>query len=214
MRRIRVRTTRGRVPQNAGFTMVEMVVSIGLFTVLMLIIMGSFLSIMDAARKARSTRIALDNVSGALDYMAREIRLGLYFRCENDAGAPVIALADIFTPASCPYATGGNILAFERAGGVMSNTGDQLVFWHEGERLWRSIDSGVTREPLTAPELNVTDFRFYVDGTDNADLNADADQPRITIFVRGVAGGNKVKTQVPFALQTTLSARTPNIPPP
>jgi hypothetical protein len=57
-----------------------MIVAVGMFTVLMLLIMGAFLSVTDASRKTRSTRVALDNVSAAVDYMAREIRLGSYFR--------------------------------------------------------------------------------------------------------------------------------------
>lgn len=206
---------RGRTLGNRGFSMVEMIVAIGLFTVLMLIITGSFLSIMDASRKARSTRIALDNISGALDYMAREIRLGLYFRCENDVAPPVAPTAPITTPLPCAYPTGGNVLSFERAGGALGNTADQLVFRHEGGQLYRSLDSGTTWEELTAPELDLTDFRFFVEGTDHAGINAaDADQPRISVLVRGVGGGDKARTAVTFTLQTTLSARTPNIPPP
>jgi type II secretory pathway pseudopilin PulG len=208
-----------------GFSMVEMIVSIGLFTTLMLIIVGSFLSVTDAARKARSTRIALDNVSSAVDYMAREIRLGSYFRCETDTVLDAGYLADPNgNPASCSYSSGGgNILAFERAGGSLTGFNhqlDQLVFWYEVDgngvgRLRRSTASGANPEDLTAPEINITDFRFYVYGTDHAGVNpANADQPRITIVIRGVAGGNKAKTQVSFSLQTTLSARTPNIPPP
>ncbi len=190
-----------------------MIVAVGMFTVLMLLIMGAFLSVTDASRKTRSTRVALDNVSAAVDYMAREIRLGSYFRCENDAGVPSIAVADMGTMADCAYGTGGNILSLERAGGVLGNTGDQLIFWYDNGRLWRSTDSGVTAEPLTAAELNITYFRFFVTGTGYSIAGGPADQPKVTIVMRGVSGGGKVKTQTAFSLQTTLSARTPNIPP-
>jgi type II secretory pathway pseudopilin PulG len=196
--------------------MVEMVVAIGLFTTLMLIIMGSFLSVADAARKARSTRIALDNVSAALDYMGREIRLGSYFRCENDATIDTPDTPN--NPAACPYGgTGGILLGFERAGASISNNTDQTVFRLQGTTIQRSLnccDVNTVFEDLTSPEITVNVLRFYVEGTDHSAINAgDADQPRVTVVVQGVAGANKQKTRVPFALQTTLAARTPNIDP-
>jgi len=190
--------------------MVEMVVAVGLFTTFMLLIVGSFLTVTDAARKARSTRIALDNVSSALDYMAREIRLGNYFRCEDGNALTGV----ITTVRNCPYPTGGQYLAFERAGGSLALNTDQIVFRVNGGVIERSTQSGVNPEALTAPEINIQEFRFYVDGVTHAGINpANADQPRITLVIRGLAGGTKVKAQVPFSIQTTLSARTPNIPP-
>jgi type II secretory pathway pseudopilin PulG len=200
--------------KTRGFTTVEMVVSIGMFTTLTLIISGAFLSVTDAARKARATRIAVDNVSSALDYMAREIRLGLYFRCENDTVSPIGPTTPLDTPLACPFSgTGGNVLTFERAGGSLLVTSDQMVFWHESGRLWRSTNGGVTKEALTAPELDISDFRFYVDGVAYSVAGSPADQPRITLIVRGIANGNNTRVRVPFSIQTTLSVRSPNIPP-
>lgn len=209
-----------RAKGTRGFTMVEMVVAVGLFLTLMLIIVGSFLSITDAARKARSTRIALDNISAAVDYMAREIRLGSYFHCETDTvlGPGYPGADPNLQTRDCPYGADGSspgmLLAFEKFGGKMAAPSptpwdDQLIFRVLNNRLERSINSGVNWEQLTASDIDITSFRLYVEGTASS-----ADQPRITLVLRGRAGGNKIKTQVNFSLQTTLSARTPNISPP
>jgi len=211
--------------RTRGFTLIELVVSIGLFSTLMLLSTGSVLSMLDASRKARNTRIAIDNVSAAIDYMSREIRLGSMFHC--GASGP---LTD---PQACSHTAGGDeYLAFERAGGDPSlvadlsavppklGSGDQLVFSRAVDPadptryiIQASNDSGSNFSPLTSSGIDIQVLRFYVDGVNYPVAGGDGNQPRITILIRGVAGGNKAKTQSAFTLQTTLTARTPNITP-
>jgi len=53
-----------------GFTLIEMTVSLGLFTIIMFIATSAFLSIVNTDRKARSVRIAADNLNIALEDMS------------------------------------------------------------------------------------------------------------------------------------------------
>ena len=210
-----------------GFTLIELVVSIGLFSTLMLLSTGSVLSMLTASQKARNTRIAVDNVSAAIDYMSREIRLGAMFHCEV-GGSLTSPITD---PQPCSYSTGGGeYLAFERAGGDPSlvavppklGPGDQLIFSRAVDPadptntrhiIQASNDSGVTFSPLTSSGMDIQVLKFYVDGVNYPVAGGDGNQPRITILIKGVAGADKIKTQSAFTLQTTLTARTPNITP-
>lgn len=188
--------------KRKGFTLIEMIVSIGVFLTGFLIILGALVSIDNAARKTRATRIVMDNLSAAIDSMSRTIRVGSRFNC-GCAG-------NIWEPNSCPAtdqlgAGGGTCLAFEGQHGNPLDNGDQIVYRLSAGRLERSINSGVDYLPLTAAELHISTFRFYVYGTD-----VNMDQPVATIVIRGAAS-TTAKTTTKFDVQTTIAAYTPNI---
>jgi len=59
-----------------GFTVLEMVVAVAVFTVVMTMSMQTILNINDAQKKIKSFRVVSDNLNFALDTMGREIRTG------------------------------------------------------------------------------------------------------------------------------------------
>ncbi|MDO8520572.1 MAG: hypothetical protein Q7S52_00470 [bacterium] len=188
-----------------GFTLIEMIVSIGVFLVGFLIILGALVSINDAARKARAMRIVMDNLSAAIDSMSRTIRVGSDFNC--GCGVPIT------TPQDCPMSDdlgngGGTCLAFEGQHGTTA-VDDQIVYRLSGGRIERSIDSGGMRGlpylPLTAPELTISSFKFFVHGTP-----VNEDQPVVTLLIRGSALTTR-RSITTFSIQTTVAAYTPNI---
>lgn len=189
--------------RNRGFTLVEMIVSIGVFTISVLIIVGSLISLDNASRKARTERIATDNLSAALDSMARSIRMGTVFHC-GCAGS-------FNTRLDCPMTDavgggGGQCLAFEGQFGSSLTPNDQIVFRLSGGRLQRSTNGGGAYLDMTAPEMTITNLKFYLTGS-----AAVIDQPVVIMNIRGKAGA-QAKTMTDFNLQTTLAARTPNFP--
>lgn len=192
------RTTKG------GFTLIEMIVSTSLFVTAMLLVVGAMVSLENASRKARTARIATDNVTAALDSMSRNIRMGTNFHC-GCAGT-------LTTPLNCPMTDatgiGGDVcLAFESQGGSLLDTTDQYVYRLSGNRIERSTNSGGGYLALTAPEINISLLRFYVTGTE-----VSLRQPYVTMLVRGVATSSS-KTTTTFDIQTTIGVRTPNFAP-
>jgi prepilin-type N-terminal cleavage/methylation domain-containing protein len=59
-----------------GFTLIEMIVAVGVFTVAITIILASFLNITDIQRKTAAIRTINDNLNFSLETMMREIRSG------------------------------------------------------------------------------------------------------------------------------------------
>lgn len=187
---------------SGGFTILEMIVAIGVFLTGLLIILGALVSINDAARKARSMRIVMDNLSAAIDSMSRTIRVGSDLNCG--------CTAPLNTSQSCPMTNnlgggGGTCLAFEGQHGSPFDPNDQIVYRLSGGRIERSTDSGATYLPLTAPELSISGFRFYVHGTD-----VNEDQPMATLIIRGSALTAQ-RTATTFNVQTTVAVYTPNV---
>ena len=60
----------------AGFTLIEVLVSLALFVSVMTVAGGAILSIIDANRKAQATNTAIDNLNFVLDNMTRNLRTG------------------------------------------------------------------------------------------------------------------------------------------
>ena len=185
---------------KGGFTLIEMVVSTAIFLIAILIIVGALVSLSDAARKARAIRTVTDNLSAAVESMNRNIRMGTNFHCG------CVGATDV--PLDCPMTdalgNGGDVcLAIEAPGGDPQNPYDQVIYRLNANTIERSTDGGTTFLALTAPEITINKFRFYVSGT-----TVQQDQPYVTIVLNATAGINKVVT--PFNIQTTVAERTPN----
>ena len=176
-----------------GFTLVELLVSILIFSVVMLIAVGSLLSMIDANRKAQTIKAVVNNLSFALDGMGREIRTGSTFHCGSSG-----ALA---SPLDCG-GSGGTLIAFEPYGGDPSNANDQMVYRLSSNKIERSVDGGATYAAITAPEVTISDLRFFVIGSSASD----AVQPKIIMLLHGYAGTNeKTKTEIRF--ETSMTPR-------
>ena len=60
-----------------GFTLIEMIVSLAIFSVVAVIALGSLVRIMSANQKAQSLHSAMTNIGFALESMSRELRMGV-----------------------------------------------------------------------------------------------------------------------------------------
>ena len=67
--------------QHKGFTLIEVMVSISIFTVVMVVALGAILSIVNANRKAQSLHTVINNVNLAVETMTRDLRTGYGYKC-------------------------------------------------------------------------------------------------------------------------------------
>lgn len=195
------------LPYKKGFTLVEMIVSIGLFTVVLFISTSAFLSVLNADRKSRATRIAIDNLNLSLEDMSRRIKTGTTYNC----GGGATGVND------CAY-SGGTVLA-------ITDQNDQRVIYKRGEGtgaittgnfasgcgptfssstqgcLIRHITSG-TPLLVTGKDIHIANLRFVVNGT--APL-PNTVQPYVIALVDGITTAGKITSA--FKLQTTITQR-------
>ena len=181
--------------QNRGFTLVEMLIAIGLFIVVVTISMGALLSIFDANRKARTSKSVVDNLNFTIENMARTVRFGTKYHC-GETGV-------ISDPLNCPHGgSGSNFLAVEFESTLVSYRLDTV-----NRRIQRR--DGPTTNPwrdITPDEVEITNLTYYVTGAGTGDIS----QPYVTAIVRGYVG-TKSNTQSNFSIETTMSQRVLDI---
>ena len=206
-----------RLHRQGGFTLVEMIVSLGLFTVLVLSATGALLSMMDANRKATAVRSSMDGVNFALDDMSRNIRTGWNYTCISAEDTNI----SLFTP-STALAAGGTTpcasgIKVETSVGTMEYyfnppSGATFGVIDKGFRDNASPGSPYAAIPLTPADVNVTKAVFYVMGngcvSSLATPCSPTDQPRVFIYITGTSGG-KQQLKSTFQLQTLAASRVP-----
>lgn len=169
-----------------------MIVAIGLFSVVMVVAVGSLLSIVDANRKAQAQQILINNLNFALENMTRNIRVGTSYHCGS--GLPITI------PLDC--SNGASAFAFETREGDPNSSSDQVVYRLQGTQIEKSADGGATFIGITAPEITIEGLSFYVDGA----ASGDGKQPKVLVVLYGKTGASP-RTEVNFNLETLVSER-------
>ena len=182
--------------KEKGFTIIELIVSVGVFSVVMVIAAGSLLSVISANRKAQSLKSVLNNLSFAVESMSRSMRVGSIYHCGDKTPFDVVS--------DCS-GNGDNFLAFEASDGDINDPKDQIVYRLENGSIKRSKDGGNSYALVTAPEVVIDNLKFIVRDTDGGNNQ----QPNIIISVVGHMEINE-RTRTDFNLQTYVSQRLLN----
>lgn len=209
---------------SKGFTLLETLVSVSVFTIVITIGLSSLLNANLLDRKSKDLRSIIDNLSFIMEDISRNIRVGTHYNCydsynpwDNNAFIPGVGVSGIETPRSCLGAVGGGVeaIAFEPSDGIAGDPLDQWVYKLENGNIYKSEDGG---NPTGFLELNkpgeviINDFStFAVAGAEDpppigiCNTSSDCQQPLIMIKISGYI--NYKGTQTPFALQNTISQR-------
>jgi prepilin-type N-terminal cleavage/methylation domain-containing protein len=186
-----------------AFTLIEMMVAVSIFSVVMLIGVGSLLSLVQSNRRAQAINSVMNNVNASVESMTRTMRVGTGYRCETSINQP-----SSFAPQDCSGNSGqppGKLLAFESASGDKLNPNDQVVYRLNDKQLERSLQSGANGSwvALTSPEVSIETFDFFVVGAPSGD----GIQPRVLMRIKGsaeVPGGTTTFTVQSSVVQRLL----------
>lgn len=174
-----------RVSRTRGFTLIEMIMSVGVFTVVALIAAGALLAVADANRKAQAFKSVVNNLNFALESVARNLRTGSGYS------------ANFPSCANLPgYATGVSFISQENK---------PVSYYLSGTQIVRTIGNAVPPVPIgvTAPEVKVDRFCFLIEGT----AAGDGVQPHVLMLVGGVMREGQKKLESRFDIQTFITQR-------
>jgi prepilin-type N-terminal cleavage/methylation domain-containing protein len=181
-----------------GFTLVEVLVAVALFTIVVTTAVSALIVILNANRKAQNISTTVNNAFFTFEVMTRLLRTGLNYHC-GDAGAHT-------APRDC--ATGDNEVYFT------DDRGQFVHIWHDTSDdvgvVMIEVDStppmnGGNFDPayaLTASDFDVETLLFHVTGS----TIGDTEQPKTTVVLDGVTNPG-TKESSALKLQSTVAQR-------
>lgn len=176
-----------------GFTLIEILVSVAIFTTVMTISLGALLAISESDRKAQTIKSVVNNLNFTLDAMSRSMRTGVNYHCD-------VSVTPVTTTRDC--AAGATSMAFLSAenqtiqycrgnGSTCSSSGTAVLV----------SKNGAAFAPLTASEVTITNLQFFVTGAQGATL-----QPYVVILLSGTIPVSATQSST-FDLQTSVAQR-------
>ena len=190
---------------TSGFTLVELMVSLTIFSIVILVCGSTLLILVDVNAKAQALYSSTTNLSFALDSITREIRTGSRYYCDD-------SIADT---ASLPNGTRDGedcgFIAFSR-GKDNKRVGYRV---NSDSVIEQKIESG-NWTPMTSKDVLIETFAFnvrhsdpYYDATDITNSPFDTRQPTIDILIRGSVT-NGLKESTDFNIQSRMVSRPSN----
>jgi prepilin-type N-terminal cleavage/methylation domain-containing protein len=171
---------------NRGYSLLELIVSLGIFSVIMLIATGAYLSLISLDRHARASNQLSATLSFAVESMARSLRTGSNYACNASASAP-----------NCT--SGGTSISFR------DSEGQTVTYRLRADGSIGQCTGGLCTDasaiPLTDSRIAIDTLRFYVRGVGN-----DYVQPQVTFVVSGTMTTDEGE-QASFSIQTGATQR-------
>jgi prepilin-type N-terminal cleavage/methylation domain-containing protein len=191
-----------------GFTLVELLVVLALFTTVMTIASGALFSAQESNTKLQQTQVILDGVNLAMEEMIRDIRYGSMYFCTGTVPETIPAAQ------SCAYPNGNTVLIFKPSTALTINnsSNDRVAYYISNGVIYKKYyPEGIVSSAVqvTTSDVSVEQLSFYVKGAENTGATPpDYAQPVITLSISGVTKPSNPKVlPVRFSVQTSASSR-------
>ena len=193
-----------KFPQkNNGFTLVEMLVALSLFTIVVTIVAGSILVLISGNQQVVGEQSVMANMSFVMDSMTREIRTGKNYYCDSSF------VSQLAPDANQDCVAGNNSISFIEAGGSITGSNNERIAYYfdsTNKTIMRKVENSSNPQSIVSNDIYIKDAKFFVTGTKSfSDNSRDVNQPTVTIVITAMessASGEK-----PVTLQTTITQR-------
>ncbi|MEY2665692.1 MAG: hypothetical protein RLZZ480_797 [Candidatus Parcubacteria bacterium] len=212
---------------TAGFTLIEMIISLGLFSVVVTVSVGALLMLVATNNQLQGEQSVMTNLSFALDSMTREMRTGTHYYCEygshNNQVFSTSGDLDSIRGNSTHDCVNGNPdaalsnykigLSFNEGGDSITTTsGDSRILYYfdksEG-KIFRKVGANAP-ESITSSDIYIKKMDLFVSGSDPLNGGStETDQASVTIYIE--ASETSASNKKTYYLQTTVSQRTLDI---
>lgn len=195
---------KNKAKAGRGFTLVEMMVAIAVFSIVMVVATGALLNVIDANQKAQAIKTAINNVNFALESISKDMRVGTDYSC----------LVSGSWVGDC--SRDGTGIKYRSPRGYLGADGKRGYAYYRYNSTDKSIeeclentdgeDCGAVNAKfnrITSDDIEIGPMNFYVVGTG---VSSPKTQPRMILTLTGTAG-KKEKIKTSFDLQTGVSQR-------
>lgn len=168
--------------ETRGFTLLEMLISTGIFAVVIIMAVGAMISLNQAQVKATNIHNIQDNIRFALEFMTKEIRTGTNFTVFD------------CNPSGCTE------IRFTR------QQGDNVGYCLSSGTMLRFIlpSTCATGSAVTSSAVVINKLFFNVIGHTVGPTDG---QPRITVTIEARSVNPTLRLETNFDLQTTITSR-------
>lgn len=211
-----------------GFTLIEMLVAVGLFSVVMLLSTAVIFSIINGNRKSQTINTVVNNLNFSIESVIRDVKTGYWYQCHDYRGNwPTLEefKANYLNQATNPgysciddgYSTYISFIST-----ISSDASPRVVQYYfepgtdtsPGMIYKVDEDSAPDGYKLTSPEIDIKQFDLYIKNPPpaNTSNSTTALQPGVFLIMKGnVKVGNKDADVSSFGVQTYISQRYLNI---
>ena len=188
-----------RKNKKEGFTLIEMVVSLAIFSVVAVIALGALIRIISANQKAQAIQAAVTNVNFALESMSREIRVGKDLIPTSGTAIDEVSFVSMRSHEKCELY---NAYRFIDVSGIKHLQKAEEIDPDDcavGSKVFTDSDF----IDITSPNITLTGGSFTVTPDP-----ADSSKPyKLISFQLSGFAGDKEKNRTYFDVQTAVSSR-------
>ncbi len=169
-----------------GFTLIEVIVAVGIFSLVMMVALGAIISIVGANKKAQALHNVINNLNLAVESMVREMRTGYDYECGTGDECTSFAFKS------------------KQINQDISGAPVAVVYELKNNSIQKSVDGGSSFLQITSDDVNIEILKFYAVG-----INDDTKQPLVLMVLKGTAMVGGKESQ--FNIQTLISQRLLNL---
>ncbi len=206
------KSNKERTKLVSGFTLIEIIVSLAVFSVVAVVALGALTKIVDANKKAQTLQAAISNLNFAMESMSREMRVGANYNCQSSS---LYYPGNSLTAHNCgalDQTQSGAAIAFISSKRDSGNTCNLVISYRfrydSSSATWalEKAQQSACNSPIVEgdyasvidPGVMISGYRIQVTG---------GTYPLALIRVTGYAGVRE-KEKTYFDLQTAISSRT------
>lgn len=190
-----------KISSQRGFTLIEMIVALAIFTIVALVAIGALIKITDANRKSITLKTTINNLNFALESMSREMRVGGDYKIGSTIGSvnsfnQNIQNSDwVITFKSSEKST----ISGQNCNFIFAYKYQNFTIQKAEQRDCNVVISDSDFQPLVSQDIIIENTIVDV-------VTGGTSQPKVFIWLKGYSGvREREKTQ--FSIQTSISQR-------
>lgn len=215
-----------RNKNTKGFTLVETMVSLSIFSVVMVASVGIILSIISSNKRNQAVNSVVNNLNYSIESMVRDIKTGFSYKCNySPSTGQTVANFKLEPNTSCTNTPINNIALVSTINGTTEQivkyeykqpVGEQAgyiektVYTDTGGVITNAIYPLTDRINIDIKAMSFTVFPGTPLYTPAGTTNPTPTQPSVAVLIKGTAKVNAINIS-DFFIQTLISQRLPNL---
>lgn len=214
-----IKIRKNKYIHNKGFTLIETLVSLALFSIVLVISGGVILSVINSNKQNQAIASVVSNLNYSLDSMIRDIKTGYLYKCGTYSGNMTISDLKANSDISANQCTNSKSIIL-----ISTISGNDIVVKYEFKNSIDLINGYIEKtvySPGVANVYNITDknnvniqsVNFTIQNPDSRDCSPNCigsyGQPSVFVAIKGLSGSELVDASR-FYIQTFISQRLIN----